>query len=99
MVARLPDRGLDIAYDTFGDRNGAPVILVMGLGQQMVAWGEGLCVDLSARDLFVVRFDNRDCGLTSRLDHLGPPRVLAHARAWARGQPVGAPWCTAVITD
>jgi pimeloyl-ACP methyl ester carboxylesterase len=69
---------LDIAYEALGDPGGEPLLLVMGLGAQMVGWPDGFCAELTARGFHVVRFDNRDVGLSTHLD--GPePR-----RAWSR---------------
>lgn len=65
--------GLTIAYETFGDRSNPALLLIMGLGTQMVAWPEPLCRDLVDRGYFVIRFDNRDVGLSTHLDHLPTP--------------------------
>ena len=54
--------GIEIAYETFGDPSNPPLLLVMGLGAQMVAWDEGFCALLVARGHHVIRFDNRDVG-------------------------------------
>jgi pimeloyl-ACP methyl ester carboxylesterase len=76
LTARSGD--LDIAYEVLGDPGGEPLLLVMGLGAQMVGWPDGFCAELTARGFRVVRFDNRDVGLSTHLD--GPvPR-----RAWSR---------------
>jgi pimeloyl-ACP methyl ester carboxylesterase len=78
MKARAGD--VELEYDTFGDRTtGRPLLLIMGLGSQMVAWPVGLCENLVRRGFFVIRFDNRDIGLSSHLDHLGVPDRLAAA--------------------
>jgi pimeloyl-ACP methyl ester carboxylesterase len=70
--------GLDIAYEVLGEPDGEPLLLVMGLGAQMVGWPDGFCAELTARGFRVVRFDNRDVGLSTHLD--GPePR-----RSWSR---------------
>jgi pimeloyl-ACP methyl ester carboxylesterase len=63
--------GIELAYEAFGDPNRPLVLLVMGLGTQMLAWNDDFCAALAARDLFVVRFDNRDVGLSTHL-HDGP---------------------------
>ncbi|HEU5029882.1 MAG TPA: alpha/beta hydrolase [Spirillospora sp.] len=60
--------GVSIAYESFGDPAGAPVLLVMGFGAQMIAWHEDFCRALAARGRYVIRFDNRDCGLSTRFD-------------------------------
>lgn len=70
---------IDLAYETFGDPKDHPVVLVMGLGTQMLAWPDAFCEEMAASGRYVVRFDNRDCGLSTHLDHLGvplPQRVL-----------------------
>lgn len=66
--ARAHANGIEVAYETFGDRSAPPILLVMGLGSQMIAWPDQLCADLAAAGHFVIRFDNRDTGLSSHLD-------------------------------
>jgi pimeloyl-ACP methyl ester carboxylesterase len=67
--------GLTIAYETFGDPSDPPVLLIMGLGVQMIGWPDDLCNDLAGRGHYVIRFDNRDCGESTHLDHLPVPRM------------------------
>jgi pimeloyl-ACP methyl ester carboxylesterase len=70
---------LELAYETFGNPTDPPALLVMGLGTQMLAWPDELCEDIAATGRYVVRFDNRDVGLSTHLDHLPvpqPTRVL-----------------------
>ncbi|MFI0901448.1 alpha/beta fold hydrolase [Streptomyces sp. NPDC020983] len=57
-----------LAYDTFGDPGDPPVLLVMGFGAQLLAWEEGFCQALADRGRYVIRYDNRDCGLSTRFD-------------------------------
>ncbi len=68
--------GIDIAYETFGSPSDPPVVLVMGLGTQMIAWPDPFCADLADRGRFVVRFDNRDVGLSTHLNELPTPSYL-----------------------
>jgi len=58
---------IEIAYECFGDETAPPVLLIMGLGGQMIGWNEGFCAELVNRRLRVIRFDNRDVGLSSHL--------------------------------
>ena len=67
--------GLEFAYETFGDRADPPMVLVMGVGGQMIAWPDQFCLDLAALGHFVVRFDNRDVGASTHLDGLPVPRI------------------------
>ena len=64
---------LELCYETFGERSDPAVLLIMGLGTQMIGWREEFCEGLAARGFFVVRFDNRDVGRSTRLDHLPVP--------------------------
>src|SRR4051794_12250462 len=57
-----------IAYETFGDPSDPVVLLVMGFGTQMLGWDADLCRLLAARGRYVIRYDNRDCGLSKKLD-------------------------------
>ena len=60
--------GIEIAYDDRGNRSDPAVVLVMGLATQMIAWPEAFCDGLAARGFRVVRFDNRDVGLSTKFD-------------------------------
>ena len=58
--------GIDICYEAFGDPTAEPMLLIMGLGAQMVLWDDLFCAELAARGFRVVRFDNRDIGRSSK---------------------------------
>ncbi|MFF4761032.1 alpha/beta fold hydrolase [Streptomyces sp. NPDC001292] len=60
--------GASITYDSFGDAADPPVLLVMGFGAQMISWHEDFCHMLAARGRYVIRYDNRDCGLSTKFD-------------------------------
>jgi pimeloyl-ACP methyl ester carboxylesterase len=68
---------LDIAYEQFGEPDSPAVLLLMGLGTQMLGWPDGFCTALAARGLHVIRFDNRDIGLSSHLTDAPMPDVRA----------------------
>jgi len=59
--------GLDICYEIFGESGAEPMLLIMGLGAQMVLWDDEFCERLAARGFRVIRFDNRDIGKSSQL--------------------------------
>lgn len=73
QVSYVRANGIDIAHEGFGDPADPPVVLVMGLGTQMLGWPDDLCRDLADRGHHVVRFDNRDTGLSTHLDSLPVP--------------------------
>ena len=60
--------GLRLAYNEFGCPDDPPVILIMGLGTQMIAWHESFCQQLADQNLRVIRFDNRDVGLSEKIE-------------------------------
>jgi pimeloyl-ACP methyl ester carboxylesterase len=59
--------GIDICYETFGNDSAEPLLLIMGLGAQMIHWDDAFCEQLAAHGFRVVRFDNRDIGKSSHL--------------------------------
>jgi len=67
---------LELCYETFGDPSDPALLLIMGLGTQMIGWPDELCRTLADRRFFVIRFDNRDVGRSTRLEHLPPPTLL-----------------------
>jgi len=68
-------RGITLCYETFGDPADPSLLLIMGLGAQMVAWHEDFCEGLVGRGLHVVRFDNRDIGRSTHTK--GRPPTIA----------------------
>nr|WP_246799618.1 alpha/beta hydrolase [Bradyrhizobium sp. CCBAU 51753] len=67
--------GIDICYEIFGDANAEPLLLIMGLGAQMIHWDDEFCRQLAARGFRVIRFDNRDIGKSARMS--GGKRLTA----------------------
>ena len=72
---RVAANGIELAYETFGDPGDPPVVLVMGLGTQMIAWPDALCEQIAAGGRYVVRYDNRDVGLSTHLHGQRAPDV------------------------
>lgn len=67
---------LELEYDVTGDPGAPPIVLAMGFSMQMIAWDEEFCAALAARGFRVVRFDNRDIGLSTHLSELGAPDFM-----------------------
>src|SRR5215212_8880317 len=82
---------IDIAYNTLGKATDPPVVLISGLGAQLIAWDDAFCQELVGRGLFVIRFDNRDVGLSSHLAR----GSFAHSTATTAGAPQAAPYTLA----
>ena len=90
---------IEICYETFGDRQAPPLLLVMGLGAQMIAWPDDWCSALAAAGRFVIRFDNRDCGLSTKLAgvHVDLAAVLS---AWeGQGEMPSVPYLLSDMAD
>jgi pimeloyl-ACP methyl ester carboxylesterase len=72
-VPRAHANGIEIEYETFGDPSKPAILLIMGLGIQMLGWHEVFCNMLAERGYFVIRFDNRDVGLSTHLTGVPAP--------------------------
>jgi pimeloyl-ACP methyl ester carboxylesterase len=66
---------VELCYERFGDPRDPALLLVMGLGTQMLGWHDDFCTQLAGRGFHVIRFDNRDIGRSSRLSHIEPPTL------------------------
>ena len=84
--------GLDIEYDTFGESSGRPLLLIMGLSSQMIEWPDVFCEKLAAKGHYVIRFDNRDVGLTSKIEDAVAPDFMEAMAAHQAGNKVAAPY-------
>jgi pimeloyl-ACP methyl ester carboxylesterase len=80
-----PANGIELCYQEMGDPDGEPLLLVMGLATQMIAWSDDFCALLAERGYRVVRFDNRDIGRSTRIEAAGVPGKLAMLAG--RGEP------------
>jgi len=90
-LLRVPSGSHQLAVEEFpGD--GPPIVLVMGLGAQMLLWPTPFCEQLAAAGHRVIRYDNRDVGLSDRLDHLGVPSVPMGVLRSQLGMSVRAPY-------
>ena len=76
-MPRAEANGIELEYDTFGDPADPALLLIMGLATQMTAWDPRFCALLADRGFHVIRFDNRDAGLSTQFDHLPVPDILA----------------------
>src|SRR5713226_1712674 len=76
-MPRARANGIDIEYEEFGDPKATPLLLVTGLGAQMISWDETFCEQLAASGFHVIRFDNRDSGLSTRMEAAGPADIVS----------------------
>ena len=83
--------GINIEYEEFGERDSRPLLLIMGLGAQMVMWEVAACEDLAGRGFRVIRYDNRDVGLSTKFHEAcpNPAQLVADA---LQGKSVNPPY-------
>jgi pimeloyl-ACP methyl ester carboxylesterase len=76
-VPRVRSNGIELEYESQGRPDDPALVLIMGLGAQLIDWPEEFCELLAGQGFRVIRFDNRDAGLSTGFDELGPPDVAA----------------------
>ncbi|MBW2436528.1 MAG: alpha/beta hydrolase, partial [Deltaproteobacteria bacterium] len=86
---------IQIEYETFGNSNLPPLLLIAGLADQLIIWDDELCVQLAQRGHYVIRFDNRDVGLSSKLEEAGVPDI----GALMRGEAIDPPYTIEDMAD
>jgi pimeloyl-ACP methyl ester carboxylesterase len=77
IVRYASTNGLSLAYESFGRPDGSPLLLIQGLSSQMIMWEDDFCATLAARGFRVIRFDNRDVGLSTKFSSSGMPHINA----------------------
>jgi pimeloyl-ACP methyl ester carboxylesterase len=91
-VARVKANGIEIEYETTGNSSDPALLLVMGLGAQLTIWPDALFEGLAKRGYFVIRYDNRDTGLSTDFGAWGMPNIPAAIRKAMKGETVDAPY-------
>lgn len=81
-MPQIASNGIQLEIESIGPLSAPAILLIMGLGGQMLRWNDALCTELVGRGYRVIRFDNRDIGLSSRIDAAGVPDL----RAFMRGE-------------
>jgi pimeloyl-ACP methyl ester carboxylesterase len=77
FVARLRANGIEIEYEVMGDPADAPLLMISGLGSQLTSWEDEFCKDLADRKFYLIRYDNRDAGLSTKMESAGPADLMA----------------------
>jgi len=88
----LQANNINIAYDSFGNENDEAILLISGLGAQMIRWTTPFCESLATKGFRVVRFDNRDAGLSTHFTDSPVPDFSALANAVAAGRRPDVPY-------
>ena len=99
MIGAVPTiavNDIEICYESFGPDDAPPALLVMGLGAQMTLWSPGFISELLDRGFRVIRFDNRDVGLSTKSAG-DPPDVMALYAQFLGGHPIEAPYTLSTL--
>jgi pimeloyl-ACP methyl ester carboxylesterase len=91
-VARAKANGIEIEYETAGNRGDPAMLLIMGLGAQLTIWPDAFFHGLARRGFFVIRYDNRDTGLSTDFDSWGAANIPAALQKAMKGEKVKAPY-------
>ena len=91
--------GLDLCYEIFGADNAEPLVLIMGLAAQMTHWDDEFCAQLADASFRVIRFDNRDIGLSSKISGFEPVGAQAVIQGALAGKPVPPPYLLRDMAD
>ncbi|CAN5290475.1 alpha/beta hydrolase [soil metagenome] len=98
-MPKVPANGIEIEYEIAGPESGEPLLLIMGLGQQLTRWPESLVESLVGEGFRVIRFDNRDIGLSTWFDAAPTPDLPTVFGALASGKDPGAPYLLNDMAD
>src|ERR1700678_3356549 len=98
-MPKVEANGIAIEYDSFGSRDAEPMLLISGLGVQMIRWAVPFCEMLAARSFRVIRFDNRDVGLSTWFNHASVPDLAALAQELKRGEQPNVPYTLVDMAD
>ncbi|WP_236642105.1 MULTISPECIES: alpha/beta fold hydrolase [unclassified Paenibacillus] len=88
----LKVNGIDLAYDSYGNETHEAILLIAGLGTQMIRWAVPFCEMLATRGFRVIRFDNRDTGLSTHFSHYATLDFEALAKTLMSGQRPDIPY-------
>ncbi len=84
--------GVALCYDTFGDSEDRPLVLIIGLATQMISWPDTFCRMLAEAGHYVIRFDNRDNGRSAKMEHLGIPDLEKLMSDAQKGRDIHVPY-------
>lgn len=91
-MPQIKANGLNFEYETFGESKDPAVLMIMGFSAQMTMWPVELCEGIASRGYHVIRFDNRDIGLSERVNSSVAVNVMEAIMKAASGQPIASPY-------
>ena len=91
-MAKVKANGIEIEYETAGSKSDPALLLVMGLGAQLTIWPDSMFQGLAQKGFYVIRFDNRDVGLSTDFGTWGPANIPSALQSAMKGEKVNAPY-------
>ncbi|NHJ21754.1 MAG: alpha/beta hydrolase [Candidatus Lokiarchaeota archaeon] len=98
-MPRVKVNNIEIEYETTGDSTSKPLLLITGLGGQLLAWSDEMCENLVKKGFFVIKFDNRDVGLSTKIEDAGVPNMMEISAAYTRGEMPKVPYTLEDMAD
>jgi pimeloyl-ACP methyl ester carboxylesterase len=91
--------GIKIEYEAIGNPSSPPLLLIMGLGGQLIHWHDDVCRQLADKGLSIIRYDNRDTGLSTKFEAAGLPDMAEMINALMQGRSIEAPYSLNDMAD
>lgn len=98
-MALIETNGIKIEYEAIGDPGAKPLLLIIGLSLQLIHWDDDLCKKLAESGYYVIRFDNRDVGLSTKMDEAGIPDLMQIIGATMKGEVIRPPYTIEDMAD
>ncbi len=98
-MPNIKANGIQIEYDTFGEKSSPALLMVMGLATQMIGWEKEFCQQLADKGHYVIRFDNRDIGLSTKVEGLNGLSILQITADLASGKKIDIPYSLEDMAD
>jgi pimeloyl-ACP methyl ester carboxylesterase len=98
-MGKVEANGIQIEYETFGKPDSKPLLLIMGFAGQLILWDDKLCEQLAQQGHYVIRFDNRDVGLSSKIEEAGVPDIMKTIESLMQGEAVNPPYTIEDMAD
>lgn len=98
-MPQVSANGINVEYESFGSTSSPAILLVMGLGMQLIVWPEPFCRELASKGYHVIRYDNRDTGLSTKFDEAGAPSIPWLVIKGLVGLPIHLPYTLRDMAD
>ncbi|MDB4264638.1 alpha/beta fold hydrolase [bacterium] len=98
-MTQVEANSIQIEYETFGEPDSPALLLIIGIIGQLTFWDEKLCQQLAQQGHYVIRFDNRDAGLSSKIEEAGVPDIMKTIKKQMKGETIKVPYTIEDMAD